>query len=152
MSIALDELVAVGDRGDDLVGGRGTDRGDRVVVGRLRERDDELVVLEVDRQREPAGARVSAVISVGRVLVDRRLEEVDERHAELVGERGGEVLAPDETELEQHRRQRLLRALGFFDRVLEAVARQHVTIDERLSEATNLVDEHGCRSPRCAGS
>ena len=37
--------------------------------------------------------------------------------------------------------QRLIRALGLFDRVLEAVTRKHVTIDERLSEATNLVDE-----------
>ena len=76
------DLVAAGDRGDDLVAGRGADRGDRGVVGRFGERDDELVALEVDGERLVLPRATSAGTSVGRVLVERRVLEVDEPDAE----------------------------------------------------------------------
>ena len=135
------ELVAVRDRGDDLVRGRGADRRDRLVVRRLRERDEQLVILEVDGQREPLPGHIGRE-QRWRLLVDRRLQEVDERNTELLGERRRQVLGSDQAELEQHGGQRLIRSLGLFDRVLEAVTREHVTLDERLSEAANLVHEH----------
>ena len=100
------ELFAIGDRRDDLVGRGRTDRGDGLVVGGLRERDEQLVVLEVDGQA-PSTPRELRGQQRGRVLVDRRLQEVDERNAELVGERGREVLGADETEPEQDRGQGL---------------------------------------------
>jgi len=114
------ELFAIGDRRDDLVGRGGTDRRERLVIGGLRERDDELVVLEVDRQRHPTAREIRGE-ERRRFLVDRRLEEVDERQAQLIGQRGGQVLRADEAELEEHVRKRLVCSLGFFDRGLEAV-------------------------------
>ena len=107
------------------------------------------MILEVDRQRQPLARELRGEERRG-VLVDRRLEEVDERHAELIGERRGEVLRTDEAQLEEHAGQRLTRSLGLFDRVLETVAREHVTFDERLSEAANLIDEQG-ESPSADG-
>ena len=113
MSIALQELVAVGDRGDDLVAGRGADGGDRGVVGRLGERDDELVVLEVDRRARGAGARARPATHRRRVLVERRLEEVDEAAAPICSASAAvRSLLADETEAEQHRRQRLAGAVA----------------------------------------
>ena len=123
MLIALDELLAVGDRRDDLVGRRRADRGDGLVVGRLGERDEQLVVLEVDGQRHPTPRELRGE-QRRRVLMDRRLQEVDERHAELLGQRGGQVLGPDESELEQDRGQRLTRSFGFFDRVCSRLSRE----------------------------
>ena len=52
-------------------------------------------------------------------------------------------------EAEQYGGQRLVRPLRLFHRVLEAVARKHVTVDERLCEAASLIDEQG--NPPWAG-
>ena len=93
MSIARSELVAIGDRRDDLVAGRGADRGDRVVVGRLGERDDELAVVEVDGQRQRACARVSAGISVGASWWIGVSRKSTNRMPIVLGERRGQVLA-----------------------------------------------------------
>jgi hypothetical protein len=58
------------------------------------------------------------------------------------GERGGQVLAADEATTEQHRRQRHLLLLRFVEGMFEVVTREHVTLDERLSESTGLAGEH----------
>ena len=141
MSIARSEFGAVGDGRDDLVTGRGADRGNRTVVGRLCERDDELAFLEVDRQRQVLARDVRGD-EHRRVLVDRRVEEVDEADPHVRRERGGEVLAADEPSAQQHGRQRQLLLLCFVEGVFEVVTREHVAFDERLSEPTGLTGQH----------
>ena len=79
------------------------------------------MIVEVDRQRHPPARQLRGEERRG-FLVDRCLEEVDERNAELIGERGGQVLRADETEAKEHAGQRLIESLGFFDRGLETVA------------------------------
>ena len=115
------ELAAIGDGGDHFEAGRVTDRRERRVARRLGERDDELLALEVDGHRDVLTGELRRQ-RLGRVLVDRRLEEVDEPDSHLFGERGREVLAPDETQSQQHRRQGLLGSFGFFDRLFEIVS------------------------------
>jgi len=80
--------------------------------------------------------------------VDGRVEEVDEANAHLFRERGRQILATDETQSEQDRRKRLLGALRLLDRLLEVVARKHVSVDERLAESSRLVGQHGCSPPQ----
>ena len=77
-----------------------------------------------------------------RVLVQRRVLEVDEADAEAQGERGGEVLGADETVAQERGRQRLTRGLGGLEGALEIVTRQDVTLDEGLSEPSGLAGEH----------
>ncbi len=135
------ELDAIGDRRDDLVTGCGTDRGNRGVVGRLRERDDELAVVEVDGQRRVLACRLGRN-QCRRVLVDRRLEEVDEADAHVGRERGRQVLATDEPAPQEHGGEGYLLLLRFVERVFEVVTGKYVTLDERLSESTGLTGEH----------
>ena len=78
--MARGELVPVGDRGDDLVAGCGADGAERVVVGRFGEGDDELVALEVDGERVVRPGHIRGH-ERGRVLVERRVLEVDEADA-----------------------------------------------------------------------
>ena len=42
----------------------------------------------------------------------------------------------------KHRGQRLVRALGFLDCVFEIVAREHVAVDECLTEPSGLIGQH----------
>ncbi|GIU89516.1 MAG: hypothetical protein KatS3mg010_0615 [Acidimicrobiia bacterium] len=80
-----------------------------------------MVALEVDRQREMATGDVGGH-ERRRVLVDRRVEEVDEPDAEVLGECGGEVLRADEAAAQQHGGKRLVEPLGLLEGVLEVVA------------------------------
>ena len=135
------QLGPVGDGGDDLVAGRGADGAERLVVGRFGERDDELVALEVDGEGVMLARHIGGH-QRGRVLMERRVLEVDEADAEAQGERGGEVLGADETVAQERGRQRVAGGLAGLEGALEVVARQDVPIDERLTEPSGLTCEH----------
>ena len=64
------------------------------------------------------------------------------RTPEAQRERGGEVLGADEPVAQERGRQRLARGLAGLERALEVVARQDVTLDERLTEPSGLTCEH----------
>ena len=136
------ELTAVGDCRNDLERRRMTDRAQRRITRRLGERDDQLLTFEVDRNRDVLTGELGRQ-RLGSVLVDRRLEKVDEPHPHLLGERGREVLAPDEGQPQQHGRQGFVLALRLLDCLLEVVSREHVSVDEGLAESSRLVGQHG---------
>ena len=113
-------VSGVRNRGDDLVASRFTDRRERHVVRRLGEGHDQFALFEVNRKREVlAGKRGGD--QRRRILVDGRLEKVDEANAHVLREGGGEIFAPDEPPLEQDRRQRRLLLLRLIEGVFEIV-------------------------------
>src|SRR5438445_656541 len=91
--------------------------------------------------------RICEPLKIGSSVTGRRSPWTritgDEPHPHLLGERGREVLAPDEGKPQQHGRQRFVLAFRLLDRLLEVVSREHVSVDERLAESSRLVGQHG---------
>ena len=131
------ELGRDRDQRPHLASGDHLERADRVLVGRIGHRERELVFVLGQRQR----ARLAQEARRHALLEDRQFGiagGLDQRQAELRGQRLGHVALRDDAERDQQRAELLARLLLQAQRAFEPGGVELAALDQDLADAHSL--------------